>query len=122
MQTFRFLDFKVYKDAKNFYKQVVEITGEFPREHRELADQLRRATLSVCLNIAEGSAKFSDRDFKRYLVNSLGSINECLAGLDIALENGLITITSFQGCRTVAESIAKQLGGMAKKLRATSYK
>ena len=122
MQTFRFLDFKVYKDGKDLYKKVVAITRRFPREHWELADQLRRAALSVCLNIAEGSAKFSDRDFKRYVENSLGSINESLACLDIALDNSLISKSSFEECMKITESIAKQLGGLSKKLRSSSFK
>jgi len=122
METFRFLGFQVYKDGKVLYKKVISITKKFPREHWELADQLRRATLSVCLNIAEGSAKFSDRDFKRYIENSLGSINESLACLDIALDNLLITDSSFEECKVITESIAKQLGGLAKKLRGTSKK
>src|SRR3990172_11853961 len=110
MKTFRFLDFQVYKDSKLLYKRIVAITKLFPREHWELGDQLRRAILSVCLNIAEGSAKYSDRDFKRYVENSLGSINESLACLDIALDNHLIVNSSFEECRSLAESIAKQLG------------
>ena len=122
MQTFRFLNFKVYQDGKVLYKKVVSIAKKFPREHWELADQLRRAALSVCLNIAEGSAKFSDRDFKRYVGNSLGSINESLACLDIALDNHLITKSSFEEYRMLADSIAKQLGGLSKKLRSSSSK
>ena len=120
MKTFRFLDFQVYTDGKVLYKNVVAITRKFPREHWELADQLRRAALSVCLNIAEGSAKFSDRDFKRYVENSLGSINESLACLDIALDNLLISKLSFEESKLLAESIAKQLGGLSKKLRKTN--
>ena len=122
MQTFRFLNFQVYKDGKVLYKKAVAITRKFPREHWELADQLRRAALSVCLNIAEGSAKFSDRDFKRYVENSLGSVNESLACLDIALDNKLIANSSFEECKVLTEGIAKQLGGLSKKLRASSSK
>ncbi|MEW6499396.1 MAG: four helix bundle protein [Cyanobacteriota bacterium] len=97
----------------------MELSKRFSREHWELADQLRRAALSVCLNIAEGSAKFSDKDFKRFVENSLGSINESLACLDIALDNSLITHDSFENVKVLAESIAKQLGGLAKKLRSS---
>lgn len=119
MKTFRFLEFQVYKDGKLLYKKVVEVTKKFPREHWELGDQLRRAALSVCLNIAEGSAKFSDKDFKRYVENALGSINESVACLDIALDNSLITKSSFSEIEVLAESITKQLGGLSKKLRST---
>lgn len=117
MQTFRFLEFQVYKDGKLLYKKVIAITRRFPREHWELADQLRRAALSVCLNIAEGSAKYSDKDFKRFIENSLGSSNESLACLDIALGNSLIGKTTFEEVKVLTESIAKQLGGLSKKLR-----
>lgn len=119
MQTFRFLDFQVYKDSKTLFKRVVKLTKKFPREYWELGDQLRRASLSVCLNIAEGSAKFSDKDFKRYIENALGSINESVACFDIALDNLLITGAEFDVIRTEAENITKQLGGLSKKLRSS---
>lgn len=99
MRTFRFLEFPVYKDGKDLYKRIILITRKFPREHWELADQLRRAVLSVCLNIAEGSAKYSDKDFKRFIENALGSINESLACLDIALDNALIKRQHSKRCR-----------------------
>ena len=120
MKTFRFIDFQVYKDSKLLYKKIVVITKLFPREHWELGDQLRRAALSVCLNIAEGSAKYSDKDFKRYIENALGSINESVACLDIALDNALIGKASFNEVIKLAESITKQLGGLSKKLRASN--
>jgi len=120
VRTFRFLEFQVYKDSKSFYKKCIFITKSFTRNYWELKDQLLRAALSVCLNIAEGSAKYSDRDFKRFLENSLGSINECLACLDIANDNKQISNKNFEELKSNAESIAKQLGGLAKKLRNSS--
>jgi four helix bundle protein len=84
VRTFRYLDFSVYKDSKSFYKKCILLTKDFPREYWELRDQLIRAALSISLNVAEGSAKYSDRDFKRYLENSLGSVNESFACIDIA--------------------------------------
>lgn len=119
MMTFRFLEFPVYKDSKVFYKQCVSLTKHFPKEFWELADQLRRAALSICLNIAEGSAKYSDKDFKRYVENSLGSVNESFACLDIAYDNELILRADISKLKLLAESIAKQLGGLAKKLRSS---
>ncbi len=116
MQTFRFLDFKVYQDSKKLYKIVVSVTKEFPRIHDDLVRQLIRAILSVSLNIAEGSAKKSDKDFNRYIENALGSVNESVAALDIAYDNKLINFNSFNELEELAEKIAKQLGGLSKKL------
>ena len=116
MKTFRFLDFKVYQEAKYFHKEIVAIIKTFPREYLYLADQLKRSSLSVILNIAEGSAKRSDRDFNRYLENSLGSINEEIACLDVALSVDLISQQKFDELILKAESIKKQIGGFSRKL------
>ncbi len=120
MNTFRFLDFQVYKEAKLFYREITIVTRKFPREYWELGDQVRRCTLSICLNIAEGSAKRSDKDFNRYLEIALGSVNETVAALDIAFSEKLITKEAFQKYFLQAEEITKQLGGFSKKLRAIS--
>jgi four helix bundle protein len=116
-RTFRFLNFKVYRDAKSFYREIVLITRKFPREHWELGDQIRRSALSVCLNIAEGSGKNSDKEFRRYLDNSLGSVNETAAGIDIAFDNGLIMEKMRDSLLKEAKEIADQLGGFSKKLK-----
>ena len=116
MQTFRFLSFPVYQESKSFYSQSIQISKAFPRPYWELANQLQRAALSVALNIAEGSAKGSDRDFNRFLEISLGSINECLACCDIAFDHKLITTKQYEIMRQRAEVIAKQLGGFSKQL------
>lgn len=111
---FRFLDFKVYQDARSFYIQVTKITAKFPRSYYQLGDQLKRAALSVVLNIAEGSAKKSDKDFNRYIKNSLGSINECVACLDVSLEEMLITEEELSVLLKLASEVADQLGGFSK--------
>ena len=116
-KTFRFLDFKVYQDSKRFYKEIILISRKFPREFWELGDQIRRSALSVCLNIAEGSGKNSDKEFNRYLDNSLGSVNETAAGIDIAFDNDLITNEKAKHLLGEAKEIANQLGGFSKKLK-----
>jgi len=117
MKTFRFLDFQVYREAKHYYKEITILTKKFQREYWELGDQMRRSALSICLNVAEGSAKRSDKDFNRYIENSLGSVNETVAGLDICHSEKLITLENFNKFITNAESITKQLGGFSKSLR-----
>ena len=114
---FRFRQFKVYQDAKRAYLQSVGITRKFPKEYYDLIDQLRRAALSVCLNIAEGSAKQSDRDFRRFILVALGSTNEVVACLDIVID--LLPLMNEEVVHLLRqyEQIGKQLGGLAKKLQ-----
>jgi len=117
MNTFRFLQFQVYKEAKTFNREIYLLTRNWRRNDYELADQLRRACLSVCLNLAEGSAKGSDRDFRRYIQNALGSVNEVVSCLDIALSLKLLTNNHFEILKSKAENITKQLGGFSKRLK-----
>jgi len=110
------LKFKVYQDAKLLRKKVIGVTKNFPRDFCYLKDQIRRSSLSIVLNIAEGSAKRSDRDFNRYLENSMGSANETAAALDIALAEKLIREKQFIESVELCRAVVDQLGGFSKKL------
>ena len=114
MTSFRFRNFQVYQDAKEFNKKIFKLSKVFPVE---LKSQTIRSSISILLNIAEGSAKKSDKDFNRYIENSLGSINEIVACLEIAYELNFITQFIFNDLSNEAENIARQLGGLSKKLK-----
>jgi len=116
MATFRFLQFKVYTDARDYFKKVVIISERV--KNFSFRDQIRRAALSIILNIAEGSAKKSDKEFARYLETSIGSINEVVACIDIMKELGKIEDGEYKELLKISEELAKQLGGFIKKLRA----
>lgn len=116
---FRFREMKVYQDALAFHRAIVLITARFPREYLYLTDQVRRSALSVALNIAEGSAKGSDKDFNRYLHISLGSINESMAACDVAQREGLLAQEEFNALEARAGELSKQLGGFSKALQIT---
>lgn len=115
---FRFLKFRIYKDAKIFYKDILKNIQQFPKEEKYcLVDQLKRAALSVVLNIAEGSDKGTDKDFNRFLMNALGSLNEVVAGLDIAFESKYLDKEIYLNLFNKAEVLSRQLGGFSKKLK-----
>jgi four helix bundle protein len=118
MKTFRFLDFSVYIKSKILYSKILDCTASL--QVFTLKDQARRACLSIILNIAEGSAKKSDKDFARFLQISLGSINELYACIDIMKENKLIDLKLSKLLEVECADIAKELGGFTKKLRVTS--
>jgi four helix bundle protein len=116
--TFRFLNFPVYKDSKIFYKDILNTISHFPKEEKyNLTDQLRRAGLSIILNIAEGCDKGTDPDFNRYLMIALGSLNEVVAGIDIAFEDKYIDENNYKRLMGQAEKLSKQFGGFSRKLR-----
>lgn len=117
MNGFKFLKFQIYKDAKCL-KEQVEILFRRPGfEHRfVLQNQLKRALYSIILNIAEGSSRKSNRDFRRFLLISMGSLNEVVACLDDMKDNNLISEKEFEIFVQKAQNIARQLSGFMKSL------
>lgn len=114
MKTLRFFDFPVYKQAKKFYKNILIIFSRV--NDYSFKDQIKRAALSIVLNIAEGSAKKSDKYFSRFLNISIGSANEVAACLDVMHDLKRLSDNEFDIMINETESIIKQLGGFIKKL------
>ncbi|MBI2035191.1 MAG: four helix bundle protein [Candidatus Liptonbacteria bacterium] len=110
----KFKEFKVYKDAKSLVVLIFRLTRRFPREFYYLSDQMNRCCLSIVLNIAEGAAKKSNKDFNRYIQNSLGSTSELAAALEIAKEFNLISEKELQETEVLLNQVIKQLGGFSK--------
>ena len=79
----------VYQCALRFAAIAFDILQSLPRGHSELADQLRRATVSIPLNIAEGAGKPTDKDRGRFNAIARGSAMECSAILDLLLLQAL---------------------------------
>ncbi len=114
----KFREFKVYKDSKSLVVFVFRLTRKFPREFYYLSDQINRCCLSIALNIAEGSAKKSNKDFNRYIQNSLGSTSELAAALEISKDFNLINTKEYEEIECLLNEITKQLGGFSKFLLA----
>ena len=118
---FRFRNFKVYQEAKALHRKILRLTNTFPHSSYYLADQAKRASLSILLNIAEGSSKQSDKDFNRFIAMSLGSADETIACLEIALDEKLISKSEFAELEKECETLSLQLGSLSKKLKASSH-
>ncbi len=86
-------DFEIYKESYEMFLQVHRFTQKYPEYERyEIGSQLRRAAMSIPMNIAEGyGKKSSELDFKRFLKMSLGSCNEVQVLLDMSKDLGYIT-------------------------------
>lgn len=117
-QKFRFRDFKIYKELREFLIEVKTLTKKsFPKnEEFGLRSQLWRALDSVILNIAEGSDKATDKEFARYLNISNASLNEVVACLDISRDNEYITEKELLHYIKQAELLSNQITAFRRKL------
>lgn len=102
----------VWQDGIKLAKAVYKLTEKFPKhEVYALADQLRRAVVSVPSNIAEGQARKSPGDFRRFLHIALGSLAEVDTQLVLAQEFGYVN-------KEDVGSLDEQIQNLRKKLYA----
>lgn len=79
----RYKDLDVYKCSIKFLALAWKLAKDFPRGNGDLADQLKRASLSVPLNIGEGAGRRTPADSGKHYSISRGSAMECSAVLDV---------------------------------------
>ena len=90
METFSFEGLDVYQRSIEFLALSAQVVAKLPRGHAMLADQLKRAALSIPLNIAEGSGRVGEDDARRQRAIARGSAMECAAILDACRVLGII--------------------------------
>ena len=96
-----------------------EASLSFPAiEQRALADQLRRASKSICANLAEGFGKqHSPAEFKRFVLMALGSSDEMRVWIRYGLDLGYIDRETWQAWRDEYQDISKMLQGLHRSWR-----
>lgn len=83
----------VWQKSMELVSEVYRLTGNFPRgEIYGLTSQMRRAAVSVPSNLAEGQARYSPRDFLRFIGHARGSLVELETQIMIATNLGYCTI------------------------------
>lgn len=120
MGLLRFEELEVFKRAYVISLEIHKVSLAFPKiEQYGLADQLRRASKSICANIAEGFGKSaqSKAEFKRFLSMAAGSADEMRVWLRYGLDLGYIDEATWQRWRDEYEQIAKMLQGLSKSLK-----
>lgn len=89
-------------------KEVYTVARNFPKhEQFGLTSQLRRAALSVILNIIEGFARQGVNEYRRFLVISFGSLKETKYLLYFALEQKYLSEVEYKAIMSIADEVAK---------------
>jgi len=109
---FDFEKLDVYNKAKELNKEVLKFLKEGRQIDLYLRDQLRRASISITINIAEGSGKFSKADKRNFYTTARGSAYECVSLFEIIFEENQITKEQFQDFYQKFEIISKMLLGL----------
>lgn len=93
MMSYEKLD--VYQCSIQFLGIATRIIEKMPRGHSMLTDQLKRASLGIPLQIAEGAGKRTKADCRRFFDYARGSAMECGAVLDVCIQLKLIEVDKF---------------------------
>lgn len=114
---FKFEDLRVYQESIKLTESVYTLTNKWPRDEIfGLTNQLRRAVVSIALNIAEGSSR-TKKDFRHFLDLSRGSCYESVAILSIAKTRGYISNSEYISHYDWCERIAKMTNALKTSLR-----
>lgn len=110
-------DLNVWRKSITLSKFVYKHTEAFPkREHFGLASQMRRAVVSIASNIAEGSARYSDKDYDHFITIARASIAELTTQFIISKEVGYIDHDVFLEYESQSDEISKILNGLRSRL------
>lgn len=112
-EQFGFERLLVWKKAVAFAGKIYHLTRAFPRDEVfGLVSQLKRASVSVAANIAEGASRSSGKDRARFAEMAYGSLNEIATMLHIALSEEYIQQQQFTECRAEIRELGRMLSGL----------
>lgn len=110
-----FNDLEVYKKAFSISIEIHSASLKFPKtEQYALSDQIRRASKSICANLAEGfyRQRASNADYMRFIIMALGSSGEMLVWVDYCEKLSYINLETSQRWKETYEEISKMLHGL----------
>lgn len=111
--TYGFEKLEVWQEAKDFTLEIYRISTDFPDVERfGLSSQLRRASVSICSNLAEGSTCASSKKQAYFSTIAFGSAVETINQLVIARELDLISEKSYTFLREKLESITNKINAL----------
>ena len=111
--SFRFEKLEIWKLSREFVAHIYRVTGKFPDAERfGLVSQIRRAAVSISLNIVEGSDRKSDKEFERFLRIALTSLEGTIAAFYLALDLNFMQKTEFDALYQESEKLIAKIQAM----------
>ncbi|NGM63443.1 four helix bundle protein [Sphingobacterium sp. SGG-5] len=118
MHEFYFEKLSVWQNARMLVKDMYMCTADFPNhEQFGVTSQLRRATMSIAANIAEGMSRAGDKDKLRFLNQAYSSAIEVINFLILSFDLAFLTEADYIKLRNQVEYITNQLQALSKKIR-----
>ena len=115
---FDFEKLEAYQKARDFRVKLFSIIFSKNKRERSMLDQLKRASISIILNIAEGSGKFSRADKRNFFTTARGSTYEVVAIINLLYhDDGVISKEEKDGLYIDLETSSKMLLGLINSLK-----
>jgi len=124
MATFKkFEEIECWQKARELTQRVYKASNKtlFAKDFG-LKDHIRRASVSVMSNIAEGHDRSGRGEFIQFLANAKGSAAEVRCQLYVALDQSYITASEFQELSDLATETGRMVGGLLSYLRSSKYR
>ncbi len=105
-----------WQKAHDLVLKIYEITKQFPRDEQfGLISQMRRAAVSIPSNIAEGKARGSQKDYRRFLLMARGSLEELKYQVLLARDLEYIDNVCYEGLKELMDEVGKLLNGVIRR-------
>ena len=103
-------ELKIWQEGRKLVKTVYSVSANFPKEEMYgLTSQIRRAAISIPSNIAEGTGRTSDKEFKRFLDYAIGSLFELETQMILANDLNFISAEDFESIHEDIKSLIRMI-------------
>lgn len=118
MKKYNYESLEIYNLSRKLVMKVYKLTEEFPKsEIFGLIPQVRRAAVSIILNIVEGSSRLSKKEFAIFIERSIGSLLEVRTAIQIAQDLGLIQSRNTEDMSNEIDELYFKMQSFKKYLR-----
>jgi four helix bundle protein len=115
MKIEKFEDLNTWQEARKLNNMIYNLTQRLLKSDYSLVQQIRKCSISIMANIAEGFGRYTFKDKRQFFTMARGSISElkshCYAGLDL----GYFTKEEFSKIYSQSDTVGRLISGMIRK-------